>query len=205
MVECLEGADDVEAFVVLPRGTDSDVARRNLHGHRIKQLSLASGFSDVALIKVTLEGGPSSEEMRPHRISLARPVVGQNCVGLGYPQTMGEPSSYNMTASQGEIEEIHHRRRDNVLSTYPSFRTTGNYLPSMSGGPIFGQNGDVIGVSHLEERRRSRAGRDRAGGPELLEPRMHQVLSVHIMAQRAAYVPSLGVNCEVLHGPARIR
>jgi hypothetical protein len=145
VVDSLDGADDIEAFVILPRGTHSDTARRDLHGIRVEQLCFSERFSDVALITVTLKEGPTPEEMRPFRISLTEPVVGQRCMALGYPQKVGE-FGYSLTASEGEIAEIHPSRRDAVLSTFPSFRTTANYLPSMSGGPILAQNGHVIGV-----------------------------------------------------------
>ena len=148
VVECLYGHEDFRAFIVLPRGLDSDEARLDPQPVPVQLVSLPpDSFSDVALLVVNVADGPTPAYATHLEVSLGEPALGQDCVGLGYPQ---EPErgtgQYILCAATGVIEEVHPNRRDNAMSTFPSFRTTGKYLHGMSGGPIIGANGRVIGV-----------------------------------------------------------
>jgi trypsin-like peptidase len=144
VVDCLVGADDIACFVGLLRATEGQSPQHDLYPFRVEHLSYSSQFCDVAMIMANV--GPTAVQgLRHLRLSFSEPVVGQKCVGLGYPQTTGG-FAYTLTATQGVIEEVHPARRDSSLSTFPSFLTTGNYLRSMSGGPILGADGYVIGV-----------------------------------------------------------
>lgn len=66
-------------------------------------------------------------------------------MALGYPQNLHE-HLYILQASRGRIEEVHPQQRDTSFVDFPSFRTTGRYLSSMSGGPIIADDKNVIGV-----------------------------------------------------------
>jgi S1-C subfamily serine protease len=66
-------------------------------------------------------------------------------MAVGYPQEPGV-IAYQMVASRGVIQEVHPRRRDSVMSTFPSFQTTALYKPGMSGGPIIDTKCRVVGV-----------------------------------------------------------
>jgi hypothetical protein len=146
VVACLESADDIEPFISVPR-TDNLGGPRALHGVRIKQISIADTYCDVALFVVNVNDEPPTAGLvvKPLPVSLSEPVVGERCMALGYPQEVGR-HRYDLTASRGIVEEVHPSRRDSVGIPYPSFRTNGNYLPSMSGGPIIDTKGHVLGV-----------------------------------------------------------
>ena len=50
------------------------------------------------------------------------------------------------SASRGVIEEIYFPKRDTVVCPFPSFLTTARFDKGMSGGPVLGPSGNVIGV-----------------------------------------------------------
>ena len=52
----------------------------------------------------------------------------------------------SFSASSGVIEEIHFPCRDKALLNFPCFRTSSRFDSGMSGAPIIGENGCVIGV-----------------------------------------------------------
>lgn len=81
------------------------------------------------------------------------PAVGENCLALGYStMRIGNLSGLNghldigLSSSRGKIEEVHPSFRDNVKVTFPSFRTDALYSRGMSGGPVLGTSGRVIGI-----------------------------------------------------------
>lgn len=144
---------ETDAFILLPRGLDTKEDRRSLIGVRIHQVALAESYSDVAFVVANPKNSELSvvTTLKCLPVTFGPPEVGQHCMALGYPQEPGA-NSYEMRASRGTIEEVHPRRRDNVMSTFPSFRTNALYKPGMSGGPIIDTSGRVIGiVSHGTE------------------------------------------------------
>jgi hypothetical protein len=60
VIECLGGAHDLAAFIVLPRGTENNEARRDLQGIPVQQISLSDTFSDVALMMVNTENAATA-------------------------------------------------------------------------------------------------------------------------------------------------
>lgn len=151
VVECLDAPDDdpqrVDAFLVVPRGADSDEARQEMIPLHVTQAAFSDRYSDVALLWLNVNDGPAAGlELRALGVSLSEPALGDDCVGLGYPQEKA-PWQYVLCASSGLVEEVHPRQRDSSLSTFPSFRTNGKYLHGMSGGPIISSSARrVIGV-----------------------------------------------------------
>ncbi|CAM3378794.1 serine protease [Mycobacterium colombiense] len=138
----------VEPFVLIP-GNELHVdgaTPRYLHAVPIKHVTMAETYCDVAVLIVDRSDSPT-EGIVPKtlRLSSSEPAVGEHCMALGYPQNVDE-LLYILQASRGRIEEVHPRQRDSSLVDFPSFRTTGTYLPSMSGGPIVADDMDVIGV-----------------------------------------------------------
>ncbi len=107
--------------------------------------------SDVAIMVAELH-----ENVAPPRImrlGLEPPVLGENCLSVGYPKIeVGRAvetkatGSVALCTSRGRIEEVHESRRDSSLVTFPSFRTGALYPPGMSGGPVISVAGRVIGV-----------------------------------------------------------
>ena len=48
--------------------------------------------------------------------------------------------------SKGVVREVHPEYRDKGMLSFPCFRTDARFDPGMSGGPIFDETGNVIGV-----------------------------------------------------------
>jgi hypothetical protein len=153
VVECLDPpGNGIEPFVAIPADRMQD-AVTTLHPVPITHVVLAGSHSDVALVVANRQGSPT-EEIVPQvmTISCAAPVVGQECMALGYPQApdeqryMPDEHRYILQGSRGRIEELYADKRDSSFITFPSFRTSGLHLPSMSGGPISTFDGGIIGV-----------------------------------------------------------
>ena len=137
----------LEAFVLLPNGLATEEERSSLIGVNIHQIALAEGYSDVALVVANPKRSELTvaSDLKSLPVTFGPPQVGEYCMSVGYPQEPGR-NNYQMMASRGMIEELHPRRRDNVMSTFPSFRTNGLYKHGMSGGPVIDIRGNVIGV-----------------------------------------------------------
>jgi Trypsin-like peptidase domain len=155
VVEPIIANPEIDARILLPSGPAADDGRRSLVTAPIIALAASATYSDVAVLIVDMaELNRLDKEL--YRlyvlpVTFAAPQIDQYCMALGYGQEPGI-SDYNMQASRGMVEEVHPRRRDNFLSTFPSFRTSALYKHGMSGGPIVNINGCVIGViSHGTE------------------------------------------------------
>lgn len=149
----LVDTQSLQAFVLLPKTLENHEDRNSLTGVTIHQIALAEGYSDVALVVANPKRSelPVVSDLKPLPVTFGSPQVGEYCMSIGYPQEPGS-NAYEMMASRGVIEEVHPRRRDSVLSTFPSFRTNAQYKHGMSGGPIIDIRGRVIGlISHGTE------------------------------------------------------
>jgi hypothetical protein len=141
----------IEPFVLLPKKDVPVRKTEDLYGVRILQFVRNLTYSDIALLVVDISDGEHGPyDVKQLAVSFARPVVGQKTMALGYPQIPGFMQT-SLVASRGRIDELHPNKRDSSFVTYPSFRTTGNYLPGMSGGPIFnnGIPGDPAGPARV--------------------------------------------------------
>lgn len=91
-------------------------------------------------------------QMPPSLLSPGIPMKGQRCYGVGYhamnwmPKEQGYEVIQSFSASQGVIEEIYFPQRESSRLNFPCFRSTARFDAGMSGGPIIGQDGGVIGV-----------------------------------------------------------
>lgn len=90
-------------------------------------------------------------------LSLVIPTIGERIVAFGFPQSKvnirkdhlgtshieinDEPS-----VSVGEIKEVYPERRDSFMLTFPCVRTNARLEGGMSGGPVFNNDGKLIGV-----------------------------------------------------------
>lgn len=90
-------------------------------------------------------------------LSLVVPKIGERIVAFGFPKSKvtvtkdhqgvshievnDEPS-----VSVGEIKEIYPERRDSFMLPFPCVRTNARLEGGMSGGPVFNDNGMLIGV-----------------------------------------------------------
>lgn len=113
---------------------------------------------DLAAIYLSLPVRVDTNEplrMPAMRLSPGIPKVGERCFGFGYhSMTYKEATDGKHThevhqsysASRGTIEEIHFPSRDSAVVRFPAFRTTARFDTGMSGGPVLGESGDVIGA-----------------------------------------------------------
>lgn len=90
-------------------------------------------------------------------LSLPIPKVGDRIVAFGFPKSKvnirkdhagtshievnDEPS-----VSVGEIKEVYPERRDSFMLTFPCVRTNARLEGGMSGGPVFNDEGKLVGV-----------------------------------------------------------
>lgn len=149
VVECLIPARrEIEPFLLIP-GAELQVdgaTPKYLHAVPITRVMTAETHCDVALVVADRSGSPTEGMApKPMRISCTEPAVGQQTMALGYPQKPDD-RQYILQGSRGYIEQVHPDKQDCSLSTFPSFRTNGLYLPSMSGGPIATFDGRIVGV-----------------------------------------------------------
>lgn len=85
-------------------------------------------------------------------LSPALPRAGDHCSTAGYHNMKSgalantHTITQSFSASSGVIEEIHFPYRDKSSLSFPCFRTSSRFDSGMSGAPIFGENGYVIGV-----------------------------------------------------------
>lgn len=87
------------------------------------------------------------------KISPGLPKVGSRCFAVGYHSMEWKDCSnadaqvfQKFSASRGEIRQLHSPRRDAAVLNFPCFETSARFDGGMSGGPIMGKNGSVIGV-----------------------------------------------------------
>jgi S1-C subfamily serine protease len=129
--------------------------RTHFVGVHVNAITVADAYNDVALLRFDATVAPEPvavDLLRPLRLALRRAVVGEMTLALGYPGQAIDATAAPVTlhrefrGSQGRVEEVHDLKRDAALSTFPSFRTGALYMPGMSGGPVFGEDGAVIGV-----------------------------------------------------------
>jgi hypothetical protein len=135
---------DVMPFIALPRSSDD---LKSLVVVPIRRAYCAEKYADVALFVVNPKQDAPLVRSEPSmfRVTFGPPRVGEHCLALGFPQNR-KATDYKLAASNGVIEEVHERRRDSAVVSYPSFRVGASYAPAMSGGPILGIDGRVIGV-----------------------------------------------------------
>jgi len=142
--------NECHLVVLLPkRGATAEF--NDLQGFIVSGASIAETSSDIALMVATIDDTVQT----PMRLTLGLeiPAVDENCLALGYStMTIGHLSGLNgnvdirLSSSRGKIEEVHPSFRDNVKVTFPSFRTDALYSRGMSGGPVLGTSGRVIGI-----------------------------------------------------------
>jgi serine protease Do len=113
----------------------------------------------VALLVVDVGSVPIRRPLYHVRVSLGAPADGSKCLALGYSglttrdlaDGIGELRA-PLHGSHGEIEEVHPSRRDRSFIDFPCFRTSAWYASGMSGGPVFAEDGNVVGLVSLDFR-----------------------------------------------------
>jgi hypothetical protein len=110
---------------------------------------------DIAAIQLQLPRHAKTNEYLPmpaNKMGLGLPALQDTCCAFGYHamnwEKIGDIAkvTQQFSSSRGVVEEIHLARRDAVVAPFPCFRTSARYDAGMSGGPVIGTNGSVIGV-----------------------------------------------------------
>jgi hypothetical protein len=109
--------------------------------------------SDIAILhlKATTKGMDEYEWNFP-TLQLIPPNVGDRISAVGFekPQAkkIGHTTEWHLTPvlNYGEVTELYNEKRDSLRMPFPSFRTNAKFEASMSGGPVFTQEGKVCGI-----------------------------------------------------------
>lgn len=110
---------------------------------------------DIAVMHVQLPTNKQTEKLLRLPASLlspGTPDTGKMCFGIGYhsmdwiPENQGYKVIQSFSASRGTVEDVYFPLRERGRLRFPCFRTTAKFEGGMSGGPIIGEDGGVIGV-----------------------------------------------------------
>ncbi len=148
----------IEDFVEKAGGGDTIVRAASAlsEGHQGREWTIKASVTvpgtEIGLLYLGEQGAPIKGLEYP-TIEIAPPVVGTKVVATGFAESTAEPIHNEAwewrerpIVSIGRITEIHNEKRDNVLMPYPSFSTDNFVKAGMSGGPVFGMDGKLLGI-----------------------------------------------------------
>ncbi len=150
----------VGELFILPIDQSESVVRVNHRGLRVTGISYFGGQSDLALLQVDMSNWPGlfPEGPEPIPLSTNEVRVGTHCAALGFGEMqIGEVVSFGdggvtyagmgpLHASEGFVEAVLPEGRDRTLIGYPCVQVGTTCPQGMSGGPVFREDGSVIGV-----------------------------------------------------------
>ena len=113
---------------------------------------------DICVLQ--LKRGARHPELEDHRrwffeLNVATPSVGSHVTAFGFAESRIErdpdaPLTFNCRHAfrkiEGTITRLFIPKRDNVGLPFPSFEVAADFEPGMSGGPIFNDRNQVVGV-----------------------------------------------------------
>lgn len=135
-------------------GDDADVLGGPLP---VEKVNFFPSF-DIAVMHLKLPVRVDTNEplrMPTHRLSPGIPREGEYCFALGYHSMNWKGSDEGLCSieirqsysiSRGQIKQVHFPRRDNYSHTFPCFEVSARFDGGMSGGPVIGETGSVVGV-----------------------------------------------------------
>lgn len=124
------------------------------HQHRewTIQASVTEPGTEIGLLYFGAEGAPIKGLEFP-TLEIAPPSAETKVIAVGFAESTAEPIHEDAwewrerpIISTGRITEIHNEKRDAVLMPYPSFSTDNFVKGGMSGGPVFGVDGKLLGI-----------------------------------------------------------
>jgi len=108
--------------------------------------------ADIAVVHISSLPLPEIISTLPLRLSRRQPQCGENVLAIGFPELITRPIedvtyflSEGMYGAYGQIIKFH-PKGTNKTSPTPVIEIQGNWTPGMSGGPVFNQKGEVIGI-----------------------------------------------------------
>jgi hypothetical protein len=119
-----------------------------------------TGYSDICIIKLLLPVHAKNKQLLHvpgFPLSPGIPEENEECFGLGYHSGLWRSRTEKVeqrtlqvtqtfSAARGYVEEIYFPQRDAAVLPFPSFRTSARFEAGMSGGPVIGKRGTVVGV-----------------------------------------------------------
>jgi hypothetical protein len=131
-------------YLLIPKATSGEGAT-HLVAVPIDCLSIGGPPNDLALLRIDLQnaGEEIESQFACAVLALRPPNMNENTLAVGYPnQKVMESFRFEF-----EVRASHCIVQDNEGTLPPhSFMVTGEYGGGMSGGPVFDEEGGVIGV-----------------------------------------------------------
>lgn len=134
-----------------------DFAQERSDGHPIKWHVMAYGYSnsiDIAALILEPSVEASGHRWITPEMSLRPPETGDRVHIFGYPKSSRRvPGSgeaiigIDPRLSEGRILEVHEQYRDSVMLPFPCARTSARIDGGMSGGPVFNDMGQIVGLA----------------------------------------------------------
>lgn len=116
---------------------------------RVKHVTLIND-NDVAILGLVSASQIPQNHTYYHAVVDAQlPQVGENVRMFGFVHTAVPEASVitgSLMASQGDVLDRHDDRRDSVFIRWPSFAVDCHAVGGMSGGPVFNENGHLVGL-----------------------------------------------------------
>jgi hypothetical protein len=115
-------------------------------------------YSDFALFHLdSFDKAGKNQNWKQSKLCLTLPQIGQRVVAFGFPKSKVEldkrPDGQvdiklddEPSVSVGEILEVYPEKRDSYLLPFPSIRINARLDGGMSGGPVFNDHGELIGI-----------------------------------------------------------
>lgn len=115
-------------------------------------------YSDLALLHIDpFNKGGGTKEWKQPLLSLNLPSIGEKIIAFGFTKSKTRITKNKNgksvievydepIVSTGDIIEIYPEKRDSFLMPFPSIRINARLDGGMSGGPVFNENGALIGI-----------------------------------------------------------
>lgn len=132
----------------------------DLHGGLLDVVRFhVSPGTDVAMLRLWLPRNRETDELLPmpvHRLRVGLPAEGEPFFAFGYHsmrwaevapgEGVAHSAEQSFAATRGTVQEVHFSGRDQAVLPFPCYRVSGQFDGGMSGGPLIGHDGLVIGV-----------------------------------------------------------
>ncbi len=125
-------------------------------GWLVRKIHTLTPYDLALLVIVPANDGAMLRKLVGPQVSVTPPALGSRLFAFGYRESEIECVELedimqlefldHPTTATGTVEELHLERRDSSLLKFPCFRTNARFDAGMSGGPIIGENGTLVGI-----------------------------------------------------------